>query len=326
MKSPRIPTPSLLDDILLPTPPSQWPRTRAGVIEVSNAWYDASKVAINEGAIELLPQGTITPIAVEENVLGTTPATPGKYVDVAEATIALGAINHMFWEQQDGQFTRYEHNGQVGAMAMTAAFEQAWADPVSPLRLARYHGVPLTAQCIREVFGDIPVPESRVVILNQILLSEDLTHLAEVAQRTGQAGDPLGVEFAARLADAFPLGYGDEVLKKAQLTTSGLWRQARQAGSVSMCDVTAFADYQIPNVLRALGLLDYSPELAARIDRGELIEANGAEERAIRAASILGVELLAKQQNVDVADVDYWLWLKRKEPQTPFHRTRTTLY
>lgn len=326
MKTPRIPTPTPLEDRMIPATPTQWPRQRAGVIEIAQDWYDSSLVSINRQAIADLPLGTIEPLPVEDNVLGTTPTTPGKYLDSAEATIALGAINHMFWEQQNGEFTRYEHEGKIGALAMTAAFEKAWADPNSPLRQARDKGIPLSLEDIQAVFGDIPVPETRRHILNQILLSPELPQLAQVAQRTGQVSDTLGVEYAARLADAFPWGYGDEVLKKAQLTTSGLWRQARQAGSMSTCDVTAFADYQIPNVLRALGLLDYAPELAAKIDRGELIEGNETEERAIRAASLLAVDVLAKQQNVAVADVDYWLWLKRKEPQTPFHRTRTTLY
>lgn len=326
MKTPRLPTPTPLEDRMIPATPTQWPRQRAGVIEVAQDWYDSSLVAINRQAIAALPQGTIESIPVEDNVLGTTPTTPGKYLDSAEATIALGAINHMFWEQQNGEFTRYEHEGKIGALAMTAAFEKAWADPNSPLRQARDKGIPLSHEDISTVFGDIPVPETRRHILNQILLSAELPRLAAVAQRMGQVGDTLGVAYAAQLADAFPWGYGDEVLKKAQLTTSGLWRQARQAGAMSPCDVTAFADYQIPNVLRALGLLDYSAELAAKIDRGELIEGNEVEERAIRAAALLAVDVLAKQQNVAVADVDYWLWLKRKEPQTPFHRTRTTLY
>ena len=172
----------------------------------------------------------------------------------------------------------------------------------------------------------MPGLAARVAILNQVVLSPDLPRLASQALALGQANAPLGVAFAASLADAFPLGYADEVLKKAQLATSGLWRLVRQAGSRSSCDVTAFADYQIPNVLRVMGLLDYHPDLAASIDQGALIAANGPDERALRAAAILAVDQLAAQQGIAVADVDYWLWLNRKEPKTPFHRTRTTLY
>jgi hypothetical protein len=303
-------------------------------MEVVSQWYDPSLVAIDERRLAQLPVGTIEAIAVDDNVLGTTPLSVGaapQFMSQAEATIALGAINHMFWEQEgntpdDAPFQRYEHQGAVGALAMTQAFEQAWADPNSPIRRARDQGIALDLADITAVFGNIPAPESRRDILNQILLSPRLPELAGVAHRLGRAHDPLGVEFAARLADQFPLGYGDEVLKKAQLTTSGLWRMARQEGSSSPCDVTAFADYQIPNVLRAMGLLSYEPSLAESIDQGALIPANGPQERAIRAAAVLAVDKLAAQQGVAVADVDYWLWLQRKVPTTPFHRTRTTLY
>lgn len=319
-----IPSPDFGD---IPLPPSFWPRNRAGIIDVAKDWYLSGHVYINQEKIVHLESGTITPVPESENILGSTlSGSNQKYLSQAEASIVIGSINHMFWEVVDREFIRYEHQGQVGALAMTGAIERAWNNPDSALWKARHEGIPLTEQSIKEVFGDIPAPKPRVAILNQILLSDQLPHLAEVAQRIGQAGDPLGVEFAARLADTFPLGYGDELLKKAQLTTSWLWRQARACGSVSPCDVTAFADYQIPNVLRAMGILTYEPELAERIDRGELIAANGPDERCIRAASILAVDMLSKQQRVDVADVDYWLWLRRKEATAPFHRTRTTLY
>lgn len=330
MNLPRIPTPEMApkpDFGDIPLPPSGWPKNRQGVIEVAQDWYASGHVRIDEGKIQQLKSGVINPIPQEENIMGSTiPGPPEQYLSQAEASIVIGSINHMFWDVKDGEFIRYGHNGQIGALAMTSALEGAWNTPGSPIWNARNLGQALTVDTLREVFGDIPAPEPRVSILNQILLSDQLPHLAGVAQRTGAAHDTMGVEFAARLAEEFPLGYADELLKKAQLTTSGLWRQVRQTGSMSACDVTAFADYQIPNVLRAMGILEYEPELATRIDRGELIEANGAEERSIRAASLLATDMLSQQQKVDVADVDYWLWLRRKEATAPFHRTRTTLY
>lgn len=323
----KIPTATLYPkNTLLPTPPDQWPTDRNGVIEIANTWYDPSLVAINKTAINDLPQDTILAAAMEDCVMGSAPCTPADYLHQAEATICFGAINHMFWEQEQGKFTRYTFNGLVGALAMSTAFLKAWDDPSSPVRKAREHGIALTVEDVKKVFGYIPVPESRMVILNQILLSPDLRNMAKKSLEIGQSGGNMDVAFASQLADAFPLGYGDEILKKAQLATSDLWRKLRQNGLDTACNVTAFADYQIPNVLRALGLLNYDTDLATHIDAGELIGANSQEERAIRAASILAVDLLSEQQNVAVPDVDYWLWLKRKEPTTLFHRTRTTLY
>jgi hypothetical protein len=316
-----------------PEVPSAWPRNRAGVIEVANSWYDASRVAVNSSKIAALPAGEVTPPPAGETNLEIDTQTPLK--DAAKFAIAMGSINHMFWSHDaNGEFVRYEHNGKIGALAMSSAFEAAWQDPQSPIAQARDHHIPLTTEAITKVFGPIPDPDGRARILNEIFRPGSfgaygkLESFGLYAEHAGVSGGLVfDTSYAARLADAFPQGYADEVLKKAQLATSAVWRSAAARGGPKACpELTAFADYQIPNVLRAMGMLDYTPELAARIDAGELIEANGPDERALRAASILAIEQLASAQGVGVADVDYWVWLKRKEPKTPFHLTVTTAY
>ena len=92
-------------------------------------------------------------------------------------------------------------------------------------------------------------------------------------------------------------------------------------------DVKAFADYQMPRVLRALGILDYTQSLADAVDRGVLIPILSAGERAIRAATILACEDIAKVTDATPADVDNLLWQSQGAAgQTLFHRTRTTWY
>ncbi len=317
----KIPTPRLAPQLSI-----EYPRNRAGVIKVAHDWYDSSLVAVNTAGIKALPAGEVVPPPS-----GETSLEINKTVDLSDATlfaIAMGSINHMFWSHNEaGEFVRYQNDGQVGALAMSSAFEKAWSNPDSPIQRALVDKIPLTVSAVTEVFGPIPDPEGRVEILNEILLSDKIWEFGEEALFISEEGKGFDVEFAARLADAFPAGYADGVLKKAQLATSAIWRSAVSRGyEGEPCSLTAFADYQIPNVLRALGILDYNDELAARIDRGELIEADSKEERAIRAASILAIEELAAAQGVGVADVDYWVWLKRKEPKTPFHLTLTTAY
>jgi hypothetical protein len=313
--------------IKLPTPqPSLWPRDKAGVLAVAKEWADPAWVALNDEGFARLPAGSIErPEFAEPLVEEAKAAKPEALVPFIESSIALNSINHMFWRIENGQFERYGFGGKVGAEAMGLAFFEAWRDPSSPLSLARL-GRPLTEASVREVFGDIPGAPGRAAILNEVLAGARLGELArEIAAQVG-AGEPFRVEQAAALADAFPLAYGDAVLKKAQLSVSDAWRCAREAGLPRGCELTAFADYQIPNVLRALGLLAYSEELARKIDARELIEADSPGERALRGASILAVERLAQEHGVHVADVDFWLWLRRKEPKTPFHLTVTTLY
>lgn len=306
--------------------PTLWPRDRDGVLEVAHQWYDQSLVAVNTTSIANMPQGEVVPPSVGATNFERE-VDDMDMSDAAALSIAMNSINYMFWDKVDDEFIRYQRHGVVGALAMTQAFQDAWDEPTSAISQARFTKTPLTLADIESIFGDIPNPQSRVDVLNEVLLSDRLDQLSEEMQYMQQSNHGVfNTSIAARIADAFPLAYGDEVLKKAQLAVSGIWRDARARGFTGDCELTAFADYQIPNVLRALGVLDYSDELAQKIEQGQLIDENSVEERAIRAASILAIEQIAQQQNVSVADVDYWVWLKRKEPQTPFHLTKTLTY
>lgn len=301
--------------------PSQWPANKSEVLDVCASWYNCALVEIDRDAISRLPVGDVVPPPIGDTNLERLDAAVGLQ-SAAQFAIAMNSINYMFWSKSEsGEFVRYQNNGAIGALAMTDAFKQAWEDPNSAISAAR-NGKPLSAKDVLAVFGDIPDPVGRAEILNEVLVGSSLQTIAqEIAQR-----NEFNTELASRLAQAFPQAYGDEVLKKSQLAVSAIWREARIRGFEGDCDLTAFADYQIPNVLRALGILKYSDNLASKIDQGSLIEEHSPEEKAIRAASILAIEELAKSQGVSVADVDFWIWLKRKEPQTPFHLTYTTAY
>jgi hypothetical protein len=99
-------------------------------------------------------------------------------------------------------------------------------------------------------------------------------------------------------------------------------------------DLTAFADYKVPQLLRRLGILDYAPDLAARIDRYAPIPAGSPDEVAIRAATIWGVEwlrqaLAARGTQVTAAAIDHRLWLAGQTSHPDdrqYHRTRTLYY
>jgi hypothetical protein len=126
-------------------------------------------------------------------------------------------------------------------------------------------------------------------------------------------------------------------LKRAQLAAADLARALPDHPATRFDDLhrlTAFADNLVPHVLRVEGALRLEPDLAARIERGELLEAGGAEEVEIRAAGVQGVELLvaalARSGTVVTAsDLDAWLWARgagARFKAVPRHRTRCTAY
>jgi hypothetical protein len=134
--------------------------------------------------------------------------------------------------------------------------------------------------------------------------------------------------------------YGDlEVpfYKRAQLTSADLASAFGGEGPGrfrDLADLTLFADNLVPHVLRREGVLVYAPELAARIDRGEAIEAGSPEEVELRAVSVHAVEgFVAEARRLGAGltaqQLDYLLWTRGQRPEYkafPRHRSRTSFY
>jgi hypothetical protein len=115
--------------------------------------------------------------------------------------------------------------------------------------------------------------------------------------------------------------------KRAQIVGSDL----ALAGATEFHDLdrlTIFADNLVPHVLRVDGVLRYDPELAARIDAGELLP-QGAAEREIRACALHACEQLAERTGVPPRELDLRLWNRGQTPEykaVPRHRTRSVYY
>lgn len=98
--------------------------------------------------------------------------------------------------------------------------------------------------------------------------------------------------------------------------------------------LTAFADYKVPQMLRKLGILRYSPSLWATIETREHIIAGSSVEIEIRAATIWGVELLRqalaeRTRSLSAYELDWLLWTQSQAlPSTthPYHLTPTIYY
>jgi hypothetical protein len=129
--------------------------------------------------------------------------------------------------------------------------------------------------------------------------------------------------------------YADEPFwKRAQLTASELSLALEGRGWGSFTDLerlTAFADNLVPHVLRLDGVLQYHPDLVARIEAGEQLAHGSEEEVEIRAAAVHAVELIAAASDGrrTPADVDHIIWARgqqRRYKSVPRHRCRTTAY
>ncbi|WP_432263365.1 queuosine salvage family protein [Cupriavidus sp. TMH.W2] len=237
--------------------------------------------------------------------------------------LAMTSLQYRFWEGEGSTFRRYSHEGLVGAPAMTLGFDRAWGARSSP-------GSGILACCTSTVevvayFGAIPDPSSRAAMLFDVLMSP---RLGEVTGRLDEllVSGAVGVDAAELIADAFPTAFGDTFLKKAQLALILMVAEYRANGIWVEEDLFAFADYQVPNVLRHLGVLVYAPDLAELVDGRRLITHGSPAELSIRAAAVLACDEIAKCFGVGASLVDGWLWRQRHLPESPFHLTVTTAY
>ena len=125
--------------------------------------------------------------------------------------------------------------------------------------------------------------------------------------------------------------------KRAQLTAADLALAFGGQGAGRFDDLdrlTIFADNLVPHVLRVDGVLRYSEDLAARIDREELIPPGSAQEVEIRACAVHAVELISQTlcragHDVPPIKLDYILWNRGQGAHykaRPRHRTRTVYY
>jgi hypothetical protein len=196
-------------------------------------------------------------------------------------------------------------------------------------------------QTLSEILGQDP--EHELMVLYAASLNDLGRHVAaEYAGSFTNLVDAAGSS-AARLVQilsAWPCfadrSRYDELelpfLKRAQIAAADLHR----AGVLDAPDLprlTMFADNLVPHVLRLDGVLQFDPELTARIESEQLIEHGSPEEVEIRACALHAVELIVTAQPADrratAAEVDQFLWLRGQEPRykaSPRHRSRCTAY
>jgi hypothetical protein len=119
-------------------------------------------------------------------------------------------------------------------------------------------------------------------------------------------------------------------MKRAQLTASDIaWREPQAFQDLDR--LTVMLDDMVPHTLRLLGILHYADDLAAKIDAGICLPANGEEEVELRAVAGHAVTLLSELSGLSARDIDPILWHLghdgdcKNDAHRP-HRTKTLAY
>jgi putative queuosine salvage protein len=244
----------------------------------------------------------------------------GSREDVAAYVLALDAINF-----GSGWFpTLRKRPGCSGYFTIAWALADRWRG-AGPWETAELRA--LDAAGVAEVLGQDPGHELMALYagaLNQ--LGAWLGGRATLDALAGAAGS--AERLAEELAAGMPYFEDPGFYKRAQITPNDL----ALAGVAEFGDLdrlTIFADNLVPHVLRVDGVLRYHPELAARIDRSEPLDAGSREEVEVRACAVHACELIASELEVPPRTLDGWLWNRGQRPRykaRPRHRTRTTAY
>jgi hypothetical protein len=314
------------------TSPSAVPDVRATCLRVAAR---AAHVSIDRHALERLGA-----------TLSSAPAVPGWEEDHlaggdAEAragwTLLLSALNFCFWEDEP----RWRVEGVDGYLALAAALRRADRDGVPVHRPE--HVAAWSAADLGEVLrGDPGGPPAPPLLAERHAVAVELATWL-VREHGGSALSPLtgapsaaelAVELAGRLGGfrdvAVHRGEPVALLKRAQIAAHdcgvALGEDA-PAGLRDRSGLTAFADYKVPQVLRAAGVLVYRPELAETVDRRVELAAGSEEEVEIRAMTVVAVDRLAGVLGMEACVVDTLLWWRGqglREP--PYHRCRTIWY
>jgi len=256
----------------------------------------------------------------------------------------MNSLNFCYWGSPKWTVV-YQDRALDGAWAMFAALKRAIDEEV-PIHEGKFLATAGEKE-IEQIFrgeGEIPLLKERVAICREVgrVLADRFNgrfyHLVEEA-----GGSAVGL--VQLLVSCFPSfddsaeWEGDRLIfyKRAQLAPAMLFEQWKGTGAGEFRDInemTASADYKIPQVLRRLGILEYSALLADFIDERQRMPARSREEIEIRTATILACELIREElegkiPGVSSQAVDRMLWHigQNKSPDDkPYHLTLTINY
>jgi len=259
--------------------------------------------------------------------------------------LLMNSLNFCYWGNPKWAV---EYRGQLldGAFGMFAALTRA-LDEGLPI----YDGewlAGITRDDLARMLrgrGEIPLFYQRFTICREVgrILNERFEgRFHKVVERAEKSA----VKLVQLLVENFP-SFDDSAewderrllfFKRAQLAPAMLYERWENSGPGEFGDIgelTASADYKIPQVLRRLGILVYAPELEKFVDARLQIPPGTREELEIRITTLVACEMIRERLAIRFPEVtsqavDRLLWsagqVKGGQDQKPYHLTLTTAY
>jgi hypothetical protein len=264
---------------------------------------------------------------------------------LVDFVLLFNSINFCYWGEPKWTVT-FRGKTYDGAYGMMAALTRALVDDDLPLYDGAFLADISPELCGHILRGNVPIPleAGRLAIWHEVgqVLCRDFggrwRHVVERAEGSALGLVELLVTHFASFEDtALYEGLRIVFRKRAQLA-AGMIYQAFAGQEWGAFDdfeqLTVYADYKLPQILRKLEILVYDHELAALVDSQTAIPAGSHIEVEIRAATVWAGDLIRhelghRRPGITATHVDFWLWetSQNKSPgDLPYHRTLTTAY
>lgn len=258
-------------------------------------------------------------------------------------TFVFNALSFCYWGEPKWKI---EHDGKVhdGAWAMVTALDRGIKEGF-PLINFEYCSKISREDLSKILRGNIEIPlfDERLSILHEIGSVMTEKYQGNIRSFLEKAdGDVL--KLLEMLVSEFSSFYDSsdyedkEIIfhKRAQLLASDIYQMFKKQGLVSknVGQLTACADYKLPQIMRRFGIIEYTDELTKKIDNKIELPHDSREEIEIRANTVWAVELMKEEiikrdSEITSMGIDDHLWLASQEKfadEKPYHRTRTIAY
>jgi hypothetical protein len=215
------------------------------------------------------------------------------------------AINYCYWQLKDGNFTKWEAHGLKEAHAMETGMLM-WIDGERDFDVC---------------FPNIPLKEERIAALYDLQFRRD--KVEEICSTTSAHA-----LMKDDLRELFPTAFGGDPFRKREILFKLVAFDIIADSTMYLIkgNFPVAADYQLPRILRHLGILEYSEELAHKVDNYIPIESGSKEELALRSATVIACDALSIYAALPLQVMDSTLWVNRNLADKPFHLTETTSY
>jgi len=229
--------------------------------------------------------------------------------------LVFNAINYCYFDQDR---KRFEDGELRGSSLVCTRLTEAWKEIRDPTFLANVDETHLLGELFRAE-GPISLVKERTEALREVgrFLNEnqDFT-FRKLFQKYKE-----NAYYISQVIPNYLPTWRDPFCKRAQLFVGMVYGKFQDLEDLpiakySLADLTVFADYRVPETLIRMGIIEPSATLKSWLHRREFIASGSRKELEIRAATIVGADVLTEALNkynqteepVNILHTDFLLW------------------